>query len=659
MTDSKNNAPSTSEQARDNAPTGSGTGIQITSTPDDTRAGAPNVDADAASEHAPVEAVDMPFRVLFVDDLTPGDVPADWSDASRVWSVDRNNFADRLADAAPHLDVDVTNHVSDAPSTLRLDTSITSLRDFEPAGLACAVPVLDRLLQVRDLVAKVRDRSITLDDFRSALQARGVDPAWTKDLYARLARDTNDDSAGASKTSSGTEIPSELDDDGSLDRLLGMVDTGDASEGVSEGNSDDVSSEAASLLDRLVDAATGDEPPGSAAVEPSAAEALVNELDRLAATQLTAFYEHPEVRALERAWRGLKMLVDRFDFRAGVELEVLSAPLSELEDAVYEQVLMPEHERTEGDPLSLVVTGHTFGRSDADVDRLRDLAETGLSLQTPVLASVDHRFFGLNTLDGLDRLPIIWQHFDGPEYAGWTSLREQEAAGFLALTLPPIALRDGFAPSDGPTVDVPLWGAGALGLAVAIADSYARTGWPTHLQDPASEPVADVPVVRRGDDAAPLGALIPSRKQSELSDAGFAVLDARPNRDAVYVSRAPTVRAPKSYHTAEANAEARAHVSLVCRLFLSRAAHYLLRLQRDIPEGLSPKSARSWLDRNLRAFYRQGDVGDVPADAVSLERVEEAQLPDATLFAVRLRPPSTIADLEYDVSLVMGFQVPG
>lgn len=675
--DAPNDDAPNDDAPNDDAPNaaapGSGTGIRITSTPDET-----SVDAPTSSD-APVEAVEMPFRVLFVDDLTPRDAPEDGAAPSRVWRVDAHTFADRLAEAAPVLDVEVPNHVGDAPETLTLHTSVTALSDFDPAGLADAVPPLRRLMQVRALVAQVRDRTITLDAFRDALQERGVDPDWTRDLYARLVRDANagGDAAGGSDaggagastsgSASGTAIPDGLDDDGSLDRLLSMVDTDDAgdasSDPASDATSDAVSDPApdpaaASLLDRLVDAATGLLPKGSPAVEPSAAEALVAELDRIAAAQLAAIYEHPEVRALERAWRGLKMLVDRFDFRSGVELEVLPARAADLEEAMYEQVLMPEHERTEGDPLSLVVMGHTFGREAVDLKRLRDLAETGLSLQTPVLASVDHRFFGLDALGDLADLPIVWQHLDDAAYAGWNALRDEDAAGFLSVTLPPIALRGAVDAGDGPTVDVPLWGAGALGLAAAIADSYARTGWPTHLQDPASEPVGNVPVVRAGNTASPLAALIPSRKQSELSDAGFVVLDARPNTDAVYVSRAPSVQAPRSYHSADANAEARAHVSLVCRLFLSRAAHFLLRLQRGVPDGLAAEDAPAWLDRRLRAFYRQGDVTDVPDDAVSVEPVEEADLPNATLLAVRLRPPSSIAALEYDVSLVMGFQAP-
>jgi type VI secretion system protein ImpC len=393
-------------------------------------------------------------------------------------------------------------------------------------------------------------------------------------------------------------------------------------------------------------------------VDRSEVDALVAELDDLLDAQLETIYAHPDLTALERAWRSLKLLVDRLDPRDGIQLEVLPASKADLPEAMYEQVLMPEHERTDGPALSAIVTGHTFDRSTADVNRMRELAETGLSLQTPVLASVDHAFFGVEETAHLRDLPILWQHLDGPVYTEWSKLRSEEAAAFLTLCLPPFVLCAERSDNTR-TIHRPLYGAGAVPLSIAIADSYARTGWPTHLRDAKSEPVRECAVAETNGTVSPLAALIPSRKQSELSDAGFAVLDARVESDKVFVSRAPTVKEPPTYQTTEANKEARAHAALACRLFVSRAAHFVLNLQDHLPDDLSPEDAPTWLTERITSFLQQGDVEDVPEESIQIDPVEGARVPNMTVFAVRIAPPPSIVDLEHEISLVLGFKVPG
>lgn len=629
--------------------------MSITSTPETTAVNAPSDAADPTGNpaFAPAEKVDMPFRTLFIDDLTPGRTPDDWSEASVTWSVNANTFAEKLAELAPSISFEVENRMSDTPALLDIDLTVTALKDVRPDAVVDAVPMLQKLQHVRDAVARVEARDIDLTAFQASLDEHDIDPAWAQDLYERLS----DESGGASSSS----VPDGLDDDGSLDRLLGMVDTGegsgDAPSSASERRRSGDTARAASALDALIQAATGG-PSTSPDVDRSAVEALLAELDDLIQSQLGAIYDNEALTALERAWRSLKLLVDRFDTRKGAVLEVLACPVEDLPEATYEQVLMPEHGRTDGPALSMIVCGTTFGRSTADVERMRDLAETGLSLQTPILASVDHGFFGVDATADLSDLPILWQHLDGPAYTEWSKLRSEDAAEFLTLCLPPFVLR---AERDGKqhTVKRPLYGPGAVMLATAIAKSYARTGWPTHLGDGKSEPVRECEIAATQKNPSPLSTLIPSRKQSELSDAGFAVLDAREKEDAIYVSRAPTVKEPRTYQTTEANAEARSHAALACRMFVSRAAHFMLDLQDNLPEDLEPQDASAWLTGQITSFLRQGDVDEIPGECISIDPVDSAKLPGMTVFAVRIAPPDTIVDLEHEISLVLGFKVPG
>jgi len=600
-----------------------------------------------------VEKIKMPFRVLFIDDLTPGCTRENRENVSRTWSVDRNTFAKKLEELAPSISFEVENRIGDTPSFFEINLTITTLNDFQPDAVVDAVPVLQTLKHIRDAVLRVERSEGDLTAFQAALHEYNIETVWTQNLYEWLS--------GTCGSVSSSDVPDRLNGAGSLSRLLDMVDTSgtltDTSGMAFKRRRSTETDKAASALDAFIQSAKSGSSISSK-VDQSAVTALSDRLHDLLWLQLNAIYENETMAKLERAWRSLKVLVDRFDTRNGIMLDVLACPVGDLAKVTYEHVLMPEHNRTDGAALSMIVCGTTFGRSPTDVRRMRDLAETGLSLQTPVLASVDHRFFGVDTVEDLSDLPLLWQHLDSPAYTGWAKLRSEDAAEFLTLCLPPFVLR---AERNGEkhTVRRPLYGPGAVMLATTIAESYTRTGWPTHLRDGKSEPVQECEIATAQKKPSPLSTLIPSRKQSELSDAGFAVLDAREKEDAVYVSRAPTVKEPRTYQTTEANAEARAHAALACRMFVSRAAHFVLDLQDNLPEDLQPEDAPAWLTGQITSFLRQGDVDEVPDECISIDPVDSAKLPGMTVFAVRIAPPDTIVDLEHEISLVLGFKVPG
>jgi type VI secretion system protein ImpB len=64
--------------------------------------------------------------------------------------IDRDNFNDVMARAAPRVAFRVPNRVGDKPDELlNVDVKFNSIEDFEPAHIAEQVPVLNELLQMR------------------------------------------------------------------------------------------------------------------------------------------------------------------------------------------------------------------------------------------------------------------------------------------------------------------------------------------------------------------------------------------------------------------------------------------------------------------------------------------------------------------------------
>lgn len=620
-------------------------GFNITSDPDLTSISQPGKDPARETSH-------LPLRLVHVANLQPQFSIEDWSGESMVRRIDRHSFEEVMADMAPGVSIEVENKIASSPRLLDVDLLFKSLDDFHPERVAGQVPALAQLLQIRISVDQVKSGAIDVDTFRSRLADAGADPDWAEQLYQTLILPPD-----APASSSGA---SSVGGDDALNRLLGLVSLGngeasapvappDPSQGTGSGG----------LMDALIGAVAGDAEP-TEKVAKSAADQLLRDLDGILNAQVNTIMGHPAFREVESSWRGLKFLVDRINFRRNVLLEVLAANKESLAAALYYQVLLPEHQGN-GDsvPLSAVILDHEFDHTNADVALLEDLADTGASLQVPVIASASASFFDVNNYSGLVNMPPLWQQFEGPSYIEWNKLREKKEAKHLALALPSFVLRNSYSEKNPVksfqfSEEGTLFGRAAVAVATRIAKSFTDTGWPTHLTGGSESSIQDLPIWNSRQGHIPLAVLVPDSKQSEFAKGGFVLLNGRQNHDSAMVTRAMTACKPEVYENLMAATEAREHVTLACQLFVARAAQYVLALQDVVEPNSDIEALTREIDARMRAFLHTANHS-VPREAVEIEYVPESGMPNHELFAIRLRPPSYI--LRRGVSLVMGVQV--
>lgn len=560
----------------------------------------------------------LPFRLLFVSNLTPQRSPADWSETDRRHRIGPKTAADLQAELGPELQVEVPNRLGDHPDQWTVSLSFPTLEAFSPRQIARQMPPTARLLSVRSLVQEVKTGELSSTAFRNQLDEIDFSIDWADELYRLLTEEPPPANGNSREASSPQQQP-----DDALDRVMSMVDTGDA---------------------RKPEPST---PPEDPAPIRDAADSILHRLDSAIAAQVHAVLTVPEFRQLEAAWRGLRFLESHIDLNGNVDLLALPCSRADLHDALHHQVIQPEHnEANDEPPTSLVMIDHAFGHSQVEVDQLADLAGTGQSLQTPVVASVSADFFGLEHLRGLTRLPSLRPHLQGDEYIKWDQLRSEDSSSFLSLALPSVQLRPPHTKGASDSViavdeDEGVSGSGALAVGVAAAQSYAETGWPTHLTQQA------IDCRGSASDASSLSAQFSGHLQSELARAGFVVLDETADGD-LRIVHAPSVHEPTVYDDPSAAAEARAEASLPCRLFLARVAHRLFTLRRtlDLTAPLADLQARVAAEMN--------DV--LEPDTVRVEHVSDVDLPNQEVLAVRLRPPDRI--LSANARLAMVLRVP-
>ena len=593
----------------------------------------------------PVPEQEIPaFKVLYVADLTPANKIEDWSKGQRVTAVNKNSFTDLMENYAggTSITIDIPNRLAPSPGSLEPTLTFGSMNDFKPSEVALRVPSLNRLLSVRHLLGEAGRGSLDAEEFRDGLASLGIDGTYADQLYEALF---GSQEGGVSTLDGGSAAGGAS----SLDRLLSMVDLNETA--------DSSAREQNPILSGLIDAIRS--PEADAAVDRKEARRLIGELDGLIGAQVAEIFRHPAYRELESAWRGLKFLVDRFDFRSGLQLEVLACDRESLNEALYRQVLLREFSDDPPQvPVSLIVLDFSFSQSLDDVERLEDLATSGASMQTPIVAALSPKFFGKDDDRELNKLPLISQHVEGPEFIQWNKLRDLKESEYLCLALPGFLLREAF--SEGANSGTAnfneeegLWGRASLAVGAAVGDSYAQTGWPTTF---IGRSIEDLPVGSVSGGSTPLATLIPEDKIVELAKAGLTVLGGKSNSDAISVARANTVIKPEISDNLVARTAAQVHATLPARLFIARAAHFLVALQNSVASGDNPAATLETLKRSLRSLMRsRGQTA--PQESVSVEHVPEAKLPNDELWAVKLRAHRGI--LPREVSAVMGLTTKG
>jgi len=112
-------------------------------------------------------------------------------------------------------------------------------------------------------------------------------------------------------------------------------------------------------------------------VDKALVDALIAEIDAKLSRQIDEILHHPTFQKLESAWRGLKFVVDRTDFRENVKLELYNCSkedlLADFEDApevpksgLYKVVYSAEFGQFGGRPYGAIIANYEFGPGPQD-----------------------------------------------------------------------------------------------------------------------------------------------------------------------------------------------------------------------------------------------------------------------------------------------------
>jgi len=160
--------------------------------------------------------------------------------------------------------------------------------------------------------------------------------------------------------------------------------------------------------------------------------------------RLNAILHHPDFQALEAAGRGVDMLVRRVESSEEIGLFVLDVSLAELQEDLAAQ------EEPEQSALfrllrdrkpRLLISNFTFGQSTDDLSALGKLAEIGVRLSAPFVATAAPQLVGCDSF-ARHPDPDDWKMKLPADISGiWEALRKSPQAGRVGLAAPRFLLR--------------------------------------------------------------------------------------------------------------------------------------------------------------------------------------------------------------------------
>ena len=351
-----------------------------------------------------------------------------------------------------------------------------------------------------------------------------------------------------------------------------------------------------------------------AKADKAAVDQMIGEIDKKLSEQVDQIIHNPEVQKLESAWRGLKMLVDRTDFRENVKIELLNiskeALLDDFEDApelvksgLYKHVYTAEYGTFGGEPYGAIIGNYNFGPGPQDVALLGKVASVATMSHAPFIAAAGPKFFGLEDFQGLPNLKDLKSIMEGPQYTKWQSFRESEDSRSVGLTCPRFLLRLPYGADTKPVKafnyeenvrdnhEHYLWGNTAFAFATRLTDSFAKYRWCPNIIGPQSGgAVEDLPLhqfdsMGEIETKIPTEVLISERREYELSEEGFIGLTMRKGSDNACFFSANSCQKPKNFGQSAEGKEAELNYRLGTQLpylfIVNRLAHYIKVLQRE------------------------------------------------------------------------------
>ena len=430
-------------------------------------------------------------------------------------------------------------------------------------------------------------------------------------------------------------------------------------------------------------------------------------IDALIGEQLDAILHHPRLRRLEGSWRGLAWLVAGLGSDR-VKVKLLNISWRELcrdleraaefdQSQLFHKIYEDEFGTPGGEPYGLLVVDHEVrhrpapGAPSDDVTVLAQLAGVAAAAFVPTVLAASPTLLQVDDFSDLAMAPDLSDPFRSPEFARWRSLSGHEEMRFIAVTLPRLLARppweddprriDGFRYAEyAPDLASRVWMTAGYAFAAVVARAFVNYDWPGDVRGSETDYVGgglvtDLPIepFRTDPDHVwvrpPLDVIFSDRLESSLVEAGLMPLSALPYGEEAVFSAVRSLQAPPSFMgptAAAANANARLSTQINSMLCVSRFAHYIKIIGRDMVGSFKTadeieRRLQTWLIGYVNSNLAGGPESRArfPLVAARVTVREQSGRPGVFGCTILLQPHFQLDDVSATFRLVTDIAAPG
>ncbi|MGH7122269.1 MAG: type VI secretion system contractile sheath large subunit [Acetobacteraceae bacterium] len=431
-------------------------------------------------------------------------------------------------------------------------------------------------------------------------------------------------------------------------------------------------------------------------------------IDRMLGAALDAVLHHPRLQAMEGRWRGLAWLIGGIDPSSRAKVKVLAIAWSEIcrdleraaefdQSHLFRKIYEEEFGSPGGEPYGLLVLDHEVrhrpvaGHPTDDVSALGQFAGVAAAAFAPAVISASPTLFGVDHFGELAGVADPAAPFSDREHARWRGLSQAVDTRFVAVTLPRLLARppwgddparnDGFCYAEyAPNEEDRVWMSAGYAFAAVVVRSFIASGWPSDVRG--AEPgqavgglVDAVPVEPFRTDPPgiavppPLDLVLTDRQERVLVDAGLMPLTAIPYGEEAVFSAARSLQSPARYIGANANAanaNAQLSAQINAMLSVSRFAHYIKMLGRDMVGSIRTadeieRALQGWLTNYVNRSTSAGPEtrARYPLASGRIMVRERAGRPGVFGCTIHLQPQFQLDDVAATFRLVTDLVAPG
>lgn len=128
---------------------------------------------------------ELPLKLLTLGDFSQGKTKGPVAQRERI-NINKNNFDQVLGDLSPQITLSVPNTIKNDGTDLNVDLNFQRYKDFHPDSIAEKIPVLNKLLAMRNLLKDFKANILDNNELRRELERLVKDKQGMDDLRREL-----------------------------------------------------------------------------------------------------------------------------------------------------------------------------------------------------------------------------------------------------------------------------------------------------------------------------------------------------------------------------------------------------------------------------------------------------------------------------------------